>query len=418
METPNGNPIESILPGLPTLQHGSRVIVLYRGGVDVAHLQDVLKDRLYPPADGVKQNYDLHVAAWTGPLPRLEDVRTAFGRLDEVVEANEGTPLQPRIGLYILPYQETRLSSYTHVTGNVYVVTPGLDYLLCERLANDDTPPKVIYLHAHVPAPVTPVDTGVVDVGQLNSLLGGGAARGKTSLWLAKIHDYKTGHLVDMLWRALTRNPIPGARLRTAVFVSAENQASSLLALLHQRLRAHVDMVMEAVPRDITDEQCAYVTKHLAALGWEFLFYKTLPGDFGTMEFHAHLSRMGCVDIPLLLVDDLTVAAFKGDAVELLRQLNGVRDHWNCHLAVADNLPVAKQAIAFNQGGDDPALSRHERLVTAAVEGRYNKELAKLADHTCLLGVTNTLIPRVTYKPAGFDAGKPAVDLAIRRDRY
>ncbi len=427
METPNGNPIASILPGLPTLQHGDSVIVMFRSGVDPNQVRDILNDKFYPLNDGeTEPNFVVGNSMFSGKLPAIASVvhslsgmRDHPGVVSPQHQNNAAlTPVpkdgyMPFIALTIMPYQQSRMSTLEVYTNNLYAVTAGVDNLLFERLQDNTTAPKTVSVHkeAEVAEPLT-VDACSLDVGPLNPFLGNGAARGKTSLWLAKAHDYKTGHLVDMLWRAMTRNPAPNGRRRTAIFVSSENQPDALMAVFYQRLRARVDGRMETTPTtDATGlssqvlEHRAYVTEHLAGLGWEYIFYQTGPGLFDILEFRALLNSLSAADIPLVVVDDLTVSAFKGNAVDMLRQINGLRVQFDFHLAVADNLPVSKI--------EDTKLTRRERLTLTAVEGCYNKELAKLADHTCVLGVVDSHIPRVMYQPAGFDSGKPSFDVTI-----
>lgn len=435
METPNGNPIASILPGLPNLKHRDSVIVMFRTGVNAGQLQQLLSHKFYPLADGeVDINFAVGTSCYSGKMPPLDEVVQSLARKNEhpgVIkpEYQDGSDdpvpkdgYMPFITLSIMPYQQSRLSVLETYTTNIYIVSAGAHHLLFEHYRAMHTRPTT--------APYPQIDTLTfpasigrdrLHTGNLifNDRLGQGLPLNHTSLWLSLQHQFKTGMLLSMCASIPLFNPVKDGHRRGVVFVTAEESHEHVIAALYKYAQWIFDGVIPEV--DMIDRQAhinreGYLVGLFADRGWDFSFIRRSPMEgLNPNDLRAqieNLSKEG-IRVELVAVDNLHLLTGPlGRGKALLRELGNIRRTYGFHLAATNYLsPDAKAAM---RKYSDPK----QWLTDMAVEGQYDVILAKEADTVYLHHVVNEEGPQVVIKPAGFAAGKPLFMLPLTPGGY
>lgn len=432
METPNGNPIASILPGLPTLQHRDSVIVMFRSGVDPHQVADILRTRFYPVDEGVDRNFSVSLATFAGKLPSIASVVSSLSTMpnhpgvikpeyeadpDAVVPADGYMPF---ISLKIMPYQQTRMSVLEAYTPNIYIVTAGLDHLMFERWKGTEVTASI----AAIPRPeneVWPAPMGVNDLntgslvlnGQVGSRAAGtsGLELKRTSLWLALPHEFKTGMLLSLATCVpmFTRGSLGG--LRSVILVSGENSVNQMAEYMYRQVKYICDgTVIEESDGTTDEERVTYINSVFEERGWKVYLYKAAPGALSDGLLEHELARLvdKNIKVDLVAVDHLSLHSGPNrTSKELLRELNGLRDHYGFHLAVTDNLS-GQAKVELRKEPDV-----QQWLTKIAIEGIYDTDLAKEADRTYLQHVMRDREPRLVVKAAGFESGLPSFSLPL-----
>lgn len=423
METPNGNPITSILPGLPKLQHRDSVIVMFRSGVDPHQVAAILQKRFYPVDEGVDPNFAVGRATFAGKLPSIASVVMNLSTMpnhpgvikpEYEAKPDEDVPADgymPFISLKIMPYQQTRMNVLEAYTPNIYIVTAGIDHLMFERWKGGPYECSAVA----IPRPddsafPMPIEANRLNTGSmvLNEKVGCGAAGmaglelKHTSLWLALAHEFKTGMLLSLA----TCVPMFTRRsdnMRSVILVSGENSVSQMAEYMYRQVKYICDgTVIEGSDGSTDEERVIYINTVLEERGWKVYLYKAAPGALsdGLLEHEIAKLRQKNISVDLVAVDHLSLHSGPNrTSKELLRELNVLRDRYGFHLAVTDILSGQAKAELRKEPDVEQWLTK------LAVEGIYDTELAKESDRTYLQHVVRGREPRLAIKSAGFESG-------------
>lgn len=435
METPNGNPIASILPGLPTLQHRDSVIVMFRTGVDTNALQSVVTQQFYPVDPDREMNFNVGTSAHFGKLQPLEeiissltDLRSHPGVISPEYQALPDAEVPedgyyPFVSLKIMPFQMSRLKTLSEFTPNIYIVTAGMECLIFERYNSPDVPPKAAQLPKQTPA-LTGIAEGRLNVGNMffNERLGAGLPLDQTSLWLSLQHNFKTGMLLSMCAAIPLFNPVHDGQQHGVVFVSGEESEEQVVAAIYKYVR-YICEGVEVDAGPIMDRHCHrlrgdYLAQMFGERGWNLYVLRKNPTTFHSAELESFLDDRAAegVKIELVAVDNLYVlgGSHGGRAKYFLRDLNNIRRKQKFHLAATNYMSLEAKA-SLRKSGDV-----QQWLTEMAVEGQYDVPLAREADMVYLQHVDNYRgeASRLLVKPAGFQAGKQSFHLPLTPGGY
>jgi hypothetical protein len=432
METPNGNPIDSILPGLPKLQHRDSVIVMFRSGVDPHQVQHILHYHFYTVSadSGEDPNFAVGRSMHYGKMPALADVTRSLdtlrdhpGVIKPEYQADEAAVVpvdgyMPFIALNIMPFQQSRLSVLEAYTPNIYIVTAGVDHLMFERYGALRAVAKTIrYPFKEEGTFPVAVGPGRLHTGSsiLNEYVGKGLPLRKTSLWMALSHNYKTGMLLSMAANVPLFNRGFDGKTKGVLIVSTENDWQVTITHLYQQVKYLCEGAVIPWGATTPAEHCeAYVKGIFNDRGWSLHFMEVKPGLLTgqTLDTYIEVCIPSHVKLELVVVDHLTLHGRAETRTtppsHTLRDLNAVRDRRGFHLAVSDELPQSSKQVLRK------APTGQQWLAEVAVEGQYDLELAKEADQVFLMHILrDSGSPELMVKPAGFLAGKPPFTLPL-----
>lgn len=248
METPNGNSQKSILPGLPSLKHRDVIILFYRKGVDPEMLGQLASTHLYPVDEGTVRSHSIYNNIYKGTHPALAPTLVSMSAFQRGEESDPSSQLPPPvIGLYIMPYQESRLQTFP--TDLTYVVTATHNHLIFEKVG-EVLDPKFLPLPG-----ITSITTSCDPVIQID-VNGTRCHSGRTSVAAA---------IASML-----RERWPGVELE---FNSLDND--------HLRAMARLDELVNDIPavKFVINDLCSKDFKTITTTAAEAHSHKTVfPG--------------------------------------------------------------------------------------------------------------------------------------------